>query len=492
MSYSAIIVGGLVEDLGGRPLGPYLLRTTLEKNHYPTLVIDSAWAMTSEELLALFQATVTQETLIIGISSVWFTALPKKDFKRQFNEWLTPEFFNTVKQRWPWAKIVMGGTKVVNKWKIPTDYEISGFADIGLVKLLDYLSGKDTAPINLQLTTRIKSTEKFYALDCDKNYPVKVIDDLETEWRKEDAWLPHQPMPLEVSRGCIFKCSFCDHPFLGKKTFEYIRSTESLASELQKNYEMFGTTRYTIVDDTFNDSVEKIQRVLKARDLSKIPNFEFTSHIRPELLVTKPDMHPLLAELGLKGGFVGIESFGKEARAAVGKGMEIDRVMATLAEVKEKYGVRWQAGFIVGLPGDTIDNCFEYLERLKTEKVISIWNFYSLIISHMKYNAESLFQKDPQQYGFKIQGRHETGAANWTNNCGVTTDQAIVASKKLGELGEPYMTAGGWFVSHCWYHDIAAADIKNKPLNQIDLRGLGAVTGRRRAETLLEKFNIKK
>ena len=71
------------------------------------------------------------------------------------------------------------------------------------------------------------------------------MDELETEYELEDNFKDFQPLPLEVSRGCIFKCAFCSHPFLGKKSYDYIRSPESLAKEIKRNYELFKTTRYS-------------------------------------------------------------------------------------------------------------------------------------------------------------------------------------------------------------------------------------------------------
>lgn len=493
MTTHAIILGGILRDLTGRPLGPYRLRTALAKHGYRAEVIDYAWALWKDELLDILASLITNETLVLGISTLWFTTTKEKE-ATNLNQWFCQEFFDEFKQRWPHIKIVIGGTKRAlvqgaEKLKDPADWWLSGFADIGFPELLKHLQGKDN---NLIYRT---DKDGCSVIDCNQDYKVENMDDLETVYESNDRFHSYQPVSLEVSRGCIFTCSFCTHPFLGKKSYEYIRSPESLAAELKRNYDLFGTTRYIITDDTFNDSMEKLERVARAIDISKIPNFEFVSYIRSELLVTKPEMIPMLKQLNIKGGFIGLESMNKEARQAIGKGMEVERVMERLAEFRDATNVKLYASMIVGLPGDTLDDAYSWFERFKREQLFSEWGFQPLGMTFDEFGiGDSIFSRNPQKYGYEITGSGlmKDGKASgprsfsWRSRMGFTDKDAVGVANDITAQSETLVKAGGFGVAEYWFHGASNEEIENKSRKQFSVGKKGAYSGRIRA---LERIN---
>jgi hypothetical protein len=471
MEYDVVIIGGIPNDTG-RPIGPYRLRTSLENAGYSALVVDCALVLRQQDLLKLLSYAITPRTRMIGISTIWF----KKNTvgvavldEQNSDDWYNPEFFNLVREKWPWVKLVAGGSTLGPLNKIKFDYSITGYADNSIVVLLEDIIN-NTRKTKFSISTAVKT------IDSDTFYPVQNTDEIETIWKPTDGWLPYQPIPLEVSRGCIFKCSFCNHPFLGKKSYEYIRSKESLASEMQRNYEMFGTTRYLLIDDTFNDSVEKLDRLLRAIEISKIPDFEFVGYIRPEMLVTKPEMIPMLAQLNIRGGFVGLESFGSKARMAVGKGMDIERVLEALAKTKDQTKVKWQSGFIVGLPGDTPDMLWNSVDRLKSDKIISCWNPTALQIG-----GTSLFMKQPEKYGYIFVNGD---ADNWINDVGMTASDAAKLAADIDRDSADHLYVSGWHIGPNWFHNASHKQLESK-LGQLRYKGLGRRTALARATDLM-------
>lgn len=477
--YDCIIIGGLADDSMGRPLGPYRLRTALKRNGYNGLVVDCGWALDSNEMMELLSATVTEKTSIIGLSSVWFrpSTVGKGYTATGVNEWYSKEFFDQVKKKWPWVKIVLGGgANSPNENNINIDFLVMGYADKSIIILLNYLKGAGPRP--KMILEKFSGGRNIFCIDSNVFYIIEDINDTDTEFDATDYWEPWQPIPLQASRGCVFECAFCTHPFLGRRNFDYIRSPENIAAEMMRNYELFGTTRYLLMDDTLNDSMEKLQRLLKARELSKLPNFEMCAFIRPELLVTKPEMIPILGELGLKGGFVGLESLGKEARRSIGKGMDVERIMPQLEKMKSDYKVQWQTGMIVGLPGDTSDDVVKYYERLKSDNILYGWSFTPLAI-----NAGTLIGKDPAKYGYTLDGNE------WTNNVGMTRTEGKETAKLIGERSnkEQSIRAGGWEVGAFWYHN-ALPGAFHRPLSQFRYRKIGAIAGRQRAVEFLVRI----
>jgi hypothetical protein len=485
----AIILGGILKDLSGRPLGPYRLRSACAAQGFNAHVIDYAWALSSNELLTIIESLVSDKTLVLGISNVWFSK-SNQTFNDTTNAWFSDEFFDEVARRWPHIEIVIGGSKPTlvqgaHVLKKKAKWWLTGFADIGFVKLLEKLSGRNN--------------EFFYTIDgdgtkvcdCNQHYRVQNMDELETVYHVEDKFHAHQPLSLEVSRGCIFKCAFCSHPFLGKKSYDYIRSAESIASELKRNYDLFGTTRYQITDDTFNDSLEKLERVERAIDLSGIPNFEFVGYIRSELLVTTPAMIPALARLNCRGGFIGVESMGKKARLAIGKGMDFNRVADALANFKANSRVRLHAGMIVGLPHDTLEDCESYAARLKTDGIFSNWRFQALGLVHdQDRNGLSLFEQQPEKYGYTITKWLADSGKDWTcsweNTMGINSRTAELAANKINEIDEKTKTAGGFSVGEMWFHGYSDLEIDNLPTSTSKIGRRSLETGLARKEVELD------
>jgi hypothetical protein len=492
MTTHAIILGGIIRDITGRPLGPYRLRTALAKQGFRAEVIDYAWALKEDELLTILESFISTETLILGLSITWFSSTKHKG-NAEFNRWFTESFFQSVRTHWPWLKIVIGGTKTAlvhgsELLKKPADWWLRGFADIGLPELLKHLSGREN---NLKFRTEY---DGVHVIDCNDHYRVENMDELETEYEAGDYFKTHQPVSLEVSRGCIFTCSFCTHPFLGKKSYEYIRTPESLASELRRNYEIFGTTRYIVTDDTFNDSMEKLERVARAIELSKIPNFEFVSYIRAELLVTKPELIPMLKQLNCKGAFVGLESMNKEARISVGKGMAVDRVLDALNNLKSNSNALLYASMIVGLPGDTLDDAYSWYERFKSKELFNDWGFQNLGLTFDEFGqGESIFSKEPAKYGYEVTGRNVDAngigprSYQWKSKMGFSDGDAGRVAREINDMSMDIVGAGGFGVADYWYHNGTEHEIDNVTRTDFFPARKGSVSGKIRSQERLQE-----
>lgn len=61
-----------------------------------------------------------------------------------------------------------------------------------------------------------------------KRYDTEACDHV---WHPRDCVQPGEALPLEMARGCIFKCKFCRYPFIGKSKNDFSRRIELVRDE---------------------------------------------------------------------------------------------------------------------------------------------------------------------------------------------------------------------------------------------------------------------
>ena len=460
--YSGILFIGQSLEWSGRGIAGFRLRTAAKKAGYDILVVDICADRSEDELNAIIKKYNTESLKFIGVSVSWIGEMNLNSFK-----WFNQPFFKKFKESYPNLKLISGGHRIgLISAIIPyTDYHFHGFSDNSFVEFLKYIHGLPN-----QLTLKRNDMLNGYTIDGNTDHPMIHMDDIETILEPEDRFLPHQPVPIELSRGCIFRCAFCHHPYQGKKEYDsYMRSPESIALELKRNYDMFGTTRYTITDDTFNDTDEKIYRLQKGIELAKLSKFEFVGYIRPDIIVNKPHMIDSLINLGLKGAFVGIESMNQESRKAVGKGTDINKVIEVCHKLAEQK-VLIHAGMIVGLPYDTAETVSKAQEYFMSgNSPFRFWIWAGLFLKNeygMNFDdANSTLDKNPGKYGYTFQDTDiKTGTAYWHNK-NFNTLTAAALAKKLNQESYKIMKYAGWRVAGAWNIGLSDDEIMNNQLS---------------------------
>ena len=182
----------------------------------------------------------------------------------------------------------------------------------------------------------------------------------------EDNIISGETLPIELSRGCMFKCKFCSFPLLGRKPDDkYLKKEDRIFDEMMHNYENFGTTNYLMMCDTFNETTDKLLRVQRAIDRVGI-KINFWAYMRIELIHKYPEQIPLLKEMGVASSFFGLETFNNESGKCIGKGLDRDKQLETLQKLKDAWGpdVLLHGGFIMGLPYETKETAKEWTDLL--------------------------------------------------------------------------------------------------------------------------------
>jgi hypothetical protein len=344
-----------------------------------------------------------------------------------------------------------------------------------------YLKHKNTHIITGYAESYVKEFTEARLKDNTADFPV-IINNNDYDnnaykqskiiWQPEDFIRSDDWLPLEIARGCAFNCGYCSYH--RRATFDSYKSPKILYEELLRNYELYGVTRYQVVDDLYNDSKDKVQRLHDEvwRQLPFTP--EWVSYMRLDMIWSDPDSAKLLKDSGCRYVSFGIETLHDVAGKKVGKGLGRKRILETLDFLKEQWGQHTliTALLIAGLPYEPIESIRETMEwSLTTDQIHSpSWNPMYLSNNGQSSSIESNFEK----YGVTW-----TGPDDWINSAGVT-------KKMAGDICSGYadrLSFGGIRLSKSVYVDLRIAGfthemIANYKTVQIDQSQLQAGSDR--------------
>ena len=446
-----ILCGGISIVPYIRPVGIYQLANVLRNNGYTVQVIDSfPWIahLGMEEVLKIFDKFVDKDTLWIGFGSTWFNRIDElitrvpgnitAGTSRNFREPLIRNTLlfdnnqieilkNRVYDKNPNVKFVMGGARAFlgkGGWCAPLiDCYIEGYADNTVLEYTKYLEGKNPF---LQLR---KNPDRSVSITHDHKAASFDYNNFKFTWDDTDLINPGEMLPMEIARGCIFTCAFCSYPLNGRKKMDYLKNPEVLREQFIENYDRFGTTNYFFLDDTFNDSVEKLE-ILHTEVFKKLPfKIKFGTYMRLDLINAHRETVSMLKDMGIAGAMFGIESLNYEANKSIGKGITIDKVIEIGKILAEEWGdeVFLDSQYILGLPNDGETEIKEWLDiALSEDFPIRTSQIFPLHLSNDSENKNmwtSKFGLNPEKYGYTFPDKNNP--TWWVNNKGFSLEDAI-------------------------------------------------------------------
>lgn len=479
---NVILITGVYDYIPARSLGVYLLRHYLNKRGYSCQVVDHCQEFSAERLYTLITKFIDETTVCVGLSTTFWRDPEKRTWDN--TQGMPPNLYEAttrIKRDFPHIKIIIGGAGLRNVgYQIEhIDNLVIGESEDLLPELLDFWTGRGQEPEKFYNET----TEKYYyTKPINKNHDISRCD---FEWTDSDCIMPGESLPLETARGCIFKCRFCSYPHLGKKKFDYLKPNENIKKHLLRNYEKWGVTKYTIVDDTFNDSEQKIDQFL---EISKQLPFElnYVAYIRVDLVHRFEGMAEKLFESGLRACFLGLESLHPKGSMAVGKGWSgkfaRDYVPHLLKNIW-KNKVNETAGFIAGLPGEDKESLFNTLQWINDNNIHSLWLGLGIASKKSLQNRSmgdtgfiSEFEKNAALYGYKFDENEKWYNGIWTSDSAEHfANNVMMPGRKNKRLS-------------CWLH----IQLGSLGYTEEEIWGL-ANSGMRHIETITnDEFNVRK
>jgi radical SAM superfamily enzyme YgiQ (UPF0313 family) len=420
MSYDAVIIGDSQSVLHNRPLGMHRITNQLRSLGYTAKCI-WAWNHVGTQLFCqIIKRHLDSNIKMVGISA---TIMQDKHIDGEMLGFgITLDEVKTrlefIKQYAPNAKIVVGGIAEQTKdnfygpHTLPylnlVDYFVNGQGESIVEKIMQSIDDNKKILSHDILTPKVLSDKFIPFNDFSKNLDLYQV---------EDCLDVGEPISLELSRGCVFRCKFCSYDLTNKSYGDFTKCEENLYKEFSDNYERHGTQSYVIVDDLLNDSDEKVDLIYRTIQKLKFP-IKFVGYLRLDLVRHNPNNLEKLKKAGLIGAFFGIETLNDRSGRSVGKGLGAKRINEALDIVYNIYGDEFfgEAGLILGLPHDDENTKYEILDWANQSSVTKIIKKFSIgpLIMNSR-SGQSDIDKNPEKFGYVIDNTISTDNTHHDN-----------------------------------------------------------------------------
>jgi radical SAM superfamily enzyme YgiQ (UPF0313 family) len=467
-----------------RSLGVYRLATELRNNGYTVKVIDYTVDIFDNFNFTdkLIKKIIGNNTLFVGFSSSHFRikVVNKNSFSHNNtyleNQGLIPCPYPSNEKRFSIIlsaikkinrdiKVVYGGewANGVAKLNPKIDYIVQGLADTTIVEIANHL--KNGTPLKFM-------PGPFPGQKIINHDPTGSNFDFPnsfTKFEPTDHIRQGEVVCIETSRGCMFKCKFCNYPLLGRKKTDpkYHKEIDILAQELKYNWDNYKINKYYIIDDTFNETTEKIEAVKTAIIKAGVPDFAFFAYLRLDLLKKHPEQIPLLKSMGLQSAFFGIETLNDISSKLIDKPMKSAEVKKFLTELKSTWGdqVFLHGSFIFGLPYDTPETIIQWMEWL--EDLDGPLDSIKIDALNIHKFIPSVFGLDIEKYGYTMtdheNSREFETRVHWKTEQWDYTDAKLLVNKYLEKMYYSRRNkANGWEVMALQDIGYSFADIQSR------------------------------
>lgn len=265
---------------------------------------------------------------------------------------------------------VIGGPHVTialeDALRIPhVDYLVTGEGEVTFPKLLRLIEA-GTPPPDRVLRGETPDLDVIPFADRDL-----FLD----EWRKwgydldspEVPFVEELPPPfvtIIAGRGCLYHCTFCkpgeDYLF-GRRTRR--RSVANVIAELEMLRERYHFASFMFHDDCLTEDRAWVTEFTEAYRMHGFTQ-PFFCQSRADIIVKHEDMVARMAEVGLRGYFIGFESGNDRVLRFIRKGTTVEQNRQA-ARICRKYGISIWANYMMGLPTETKEEVLDTVRLMK-------------------------------------------------------------------------------------------------------------------------------
>ncbi|MDD4985887.1 MAG: radical SAM protein [Dehalococcoidales bacterium] len=263
----------------------------------------------------------------------------------------------------PQALIVVGGPHITLK---PDDVVRMSAVDIGVVgegerTMLEIADGVEPGTINGVVIKKegklIRTPERDFEERLDAyGMPDRSLLRGEGLYDEEDMGL------VMTSRGCPYACAYCATTIWKRRM--RCRSVEAVIDEMKSVKSRYGTTYFTIKDDTFTVDRHRVEDFCNAL---KVSGMRIVWECNGNLNTLDAGMLAAMKDAGCVGIKVGVETGSDRIHRIINKGLTNDIVRKKIRLIKES-GLHVTCYFMMGIPGEAKQDVIDTIEFATTIK----------------------------------------------------------------------------------------------------------------------------
>jgi radical SAM superfamily enzyme YgiQ (UPF0313 family) len=162
------------------------------------------------------------------------------------------------------------------------------------------------------------------------------------------------------SRGCPFSCTYCSSPaFFGRRV--YYRPFSDVITEITELQDRYNLKEFYFADDTFTIKKPRVHEFCREL-ISRNMRVNWSCITRLDL-IDEPTLD-LMKQSGCNNIWLGVESGTERILEVVGKDLNLAKIRGKVA-LLHKMEMSWSGFFMVGLPGETVDEMWQTYEVMK-------------------------------------------------------------------------------------------------------------------------------
>lgn len=274
---------------------------------------------------------------------------------------------NVVKEIDDTVKVVLGGPHV-NLFPDETiklkniDYLVLGEGEVVFADLINAIDEKS----ELRKTPGLVFENNRKIINTGQRSLISNLDELPfparhlVPYKKYTSLLSKGGVVTTVftSRGCPFKCSFCDRPHLGK--IFRARSSVNVVDELEACTKL-GIYEFLIYDDTFTVNKRRVIDICNEIIRRKL---NISWDIRARVDTVNEEVIAHLKKAGCQGIHYGVETGTDKILKILNKGITINQVKEVF-NLTRKYSIPMLAYFMIGSPKETLEDIYQTFKLMK-------------------------------------------------------------------------------------------------------------------------------
>jgi len=178
------------------------------------------------------------------------------------------------------------------------------------------------------------------------------------------ALTPHETVVMS-SRGCPFRCAFCDKSVFGRT--HRVRSAKNVVDEVELLVKTYHIKSLRFYDDLFTSMPKRVEEI--CQELNR-RNIKIKWSCESRVNSINPAMLAMMKAAGCVEMHFGIESGNQEVLNLQQKDCTLEQIRAAV-KMTNAAGIDSRGYFIIGLPGDTRKTI---LETIKFGKSLHLKN----------------------------------------------------------------------------------------------------------------------